>query len=560
MNKLDQKYQNLIERVQTDMGIMLEKWKEHFSRKLDETWEDFFPRIDRDPLVEMQDAIKDIVQTAKDRLNALGNRNGEASLLIRDPREDRLVLTYSTSNNLNKGTADPVQVKDPINYFDATLNRYVYPLHDTLADAMERGSEIAQRSRGLTGWVAVTGHYLLVNGEWGETGLKSISEDRPETMAMCNTYGHPIWGRHISESASVAGKPKRYMAVPVRSSFDSDCTVGVLRYACPRTGAELHQVDIIFISELAQIISAMLGLETATTRMYRESLFPDEADNFRRTYNFNRFLRFIAVSLRSSIASLYIEIGDISSPKSSKLRLVDAYGIRGAVGSLRDKIKDYSEGERGFTRWLYDQQNQEPSLVDSVHTHSMWEGKNTEVFYGRHFAKLKAGSTVGMPTEVARKYTIKIIGLPIIFDGKKIGVLKVELPSRFDDRRHYGKHDQNFLKQCAAEIGPALGFLKVILKGEINKRSDNRMVSNVTRMAAQLFRTRLVSPDEAQNCWKALTDFFQENRKQATEEMKEILEQFPREDKHITKNIIDWLKKMGQSTAIDILTKILTGV
>ena len=54
------------------------------------------------------DVIKDRVNTAKEGLNAFGHRTGEASLLIRDSREDRLVLTYSTSNNLNRGTADPM--------------------------------------------------------------------------------------------------------------------------------------------------------------------------------------------------------------------------------------------------------------------------------------------------------------------------------------------------------------------------------------------------------------------------------------------------------------------
>jgi hypothetical protein len=567
MNEADPKYQNFVERVQSDLGLIIEKWKEHFARRLDETWEGFFPRFDRDPLGEMPDAIKDIVNTAKERLNAFGHRNGEASLLIRDPREDRLVLTYSTSNNLNRGTADPMQVKDPSHYFDVTLKRYVYPLHDTLADAQERRSEVSQRSRGLTGWVAVSGHHLLVNGEYGGIGLASIAEDRPETLAMCNTYGHPIWGRHISEAPGVPGKPKRYIAVPVKSSFDPDCTVGVLRYACPRTGTELHQIDVIFMSELAQIVGAMLGLEAATTRTFRESLFPDEADSLRRTYNFRRFLGFMAVSLRSSIASLYIEIGDISSPKFSKLRLVDAYGIRGAVGPLRNKIKDYSEGEYGFTRWLYDQQDQEPSVEDSVHTHTMWEGKNTEVFYGQHFAKLKPGGAAGVPTEVARKYTIKIIGIPVFFEGDKIGVLKVELPSRFDDRRHYGRHDKIFLKQCAAEIGPVLGALRLLLRGEVTKTADLRTVVNVTRMAAQLFRTRLVSPNEAENCWKALTDFFQENPDQVTEEMSEILERFPHEDKNIVKNITawlkkdagEWLKKVGNQATIEILTRIFTG-
>lgn len=560
MSETYYQYNDFIDRVQRDMGVVIEKWKEHFARKLDETWEGFCPRFEHVPLAEMPEAIKDIVRTAKERLNAFGHRTGEASLLIRDPREDRLVLTYSTSSNLNKGAADPSQVKDQNNYYDTTLRRYVYPLHDTLTDAHERLSEASQRSRGLTGWVAVSGHSLLVNGEYGEKGLVSIADDQPETLSMCNTYGHPIWGRHISEAPSDPQKPKRYMAVPVKSSFDTECTIGVFRYACPRSGAELHQVDLIFISELAQLISAMMSIEAATTQSFRDSLIKDEFDNLRRTYDFQRFLHFITVSMRSSIASLYIEIGDISSPKQSKLRLVDAYGIRGAVGTLRNKIKDYPDGDRGFTRWLFDQKGHEPVVEDSVHTHNMWEGKNTEVFYGQHFAKLKPESSVNVSTELARKYRIKIVGLPIYHNEEKIGVLKVELPNRFDDRRHYGESDLHFIRHCATALGPVLEEYRLLIKGNYSTSDDPRSVVNYTRIVAQLLRIRLVSPEEAKKCWTALNDYFKKNPDRVSDEMRAILERLSPEDKRIIKSAVEWLSKNAYKMATDVIAKILTNI
>ena len=385
---------------------------------------------------------------------------------------------------------------------------------------------------------------------------------------MCHTYGHLIWGRHISEAPSIPERPKRFIAVPVKSSFDDECTVGVLRYACPRSGGELHQPDSIFLTELAQLIGAMLGLEAATTRTFRESLFPDELDNLRRTYDFGRFLRFVTVSLRSSIASLYVEIGDLRSPARSLLRLLDAHGIRGPVGSQRERIKDYDEGDRGFTRWLYDEGLPKPCVEDSVHTHAKWEGKNTEVFYGPHFAKLKPEGKVGAPTEIARKYTIKIVGMPLFGNGEKIGVLKVELPNRFDDGLHYGEADRVFLAQCATEIGHALTAVRQVLRGELSQASDVRAVVNVTRITAQLVRTRLVTPEEAEACWRALLEFFTQNSEQVDAEMKEILSRLPREDRDMVTSIkdwlqgdgVEWLKRLGGGAGADLILRILTGI
>ena len=87
---------------------------------------------------------------------------------------------------------------------------------------------------------------------------------------------------------------------------------------------------------------------------------------------------------------------------------------------------------------LFDKGTAEPTVVPSVHTHSSWEGKNTSAFYGRVFKQLvRDGSSRSQPTEVARHYTIKIIGLPLVYAGERVGVLKVELPNSYDDGHHY---------------------------------------------------------------------------------------------------------------------------
>jgi hypothetical protein len=243
-------YSKLVGHFQHDLFIILDKWKVNFGTDLERTWNNTKTGNMSQPH-HTPEPIKDLVETAKHRLNE-ASRVGEASLFLRDPREDRLVLFYSTSENLLKGNADSKQVRDRANYFDSSQGCYYYPLYDRLADAQDRESEHSKIARGLTGWVAVAGHYLIVNGEYGNQGLISLSEDRPETLGACQRYGIPIWGRHIAEAPSDPNRPKRFIAVPIQSCADTKKTIGVLRYACPCSGRELSESDLVFL----QIISA----------------------------------------------------------------------------------------------------------------------------------------------------------------------------------------------------------------------------------------------------------------------------------------------------------------
>jgi len=552
-------YDELLGRIQGDLALVLAKWKVHFGSGLEATWDGARPRTDHGNIPVASDAMKDLVQTAQQRLNARG-RVGEASLFVRDPREDRLVLIYSTSRNIQRGVADSKQVKDPASYFDAGRRCYFYPLHDRLADARDREAEWARKSRGLTGWVAVAGHHLLVNGEYGQKGLLSLAEDRPETQGACQTYGSPIWGRHISEAPSDPDKPKRYVGVPVKSSIDGERTIGVLRYACPCAGTELAEADLILLKELSHVISATLGLEAATTRAFRESHLAHEKDHLRRTYDFAAFLRFVAVSLRSSIASVYLEVGGVLGSES-RLRLVEAYGIRGSVGLLRDEIEDYPAHGGGFTRWLFDGAPHDPTVETSVHLHSSWRGKNTLVFYGEHFRKLIDVQKGGQPTEVARKYEIKIIGLPLFFEQDKLGVLKIELPNSFDDTLHYNQADQAFLKECAAVLGEVLGEFQLFLQGQwfLRPHDNLRTVVNVTRMATEVLRTRIVSPEEAKEFWKQLEEFIVENQDKVSDELVESLRRLPPDERKAVLDAGTWLGKLGRDFFSRLIVQMVLG-
>lgn len=545
-------FNSILAPMQGDLFLVLEKWKVHFGAQLEDTWHSSHFKGGRASSVS--NTIADLVETAKRRLNERG-RVGEASVFLRDPREDRLVLLYSTSDSLRRGVAGTRQVRD-VSYFDKDRRCYIYPLHDRLAKARERESDKARRARGLTGWVAVAGHHLLVNGEYGQQGLVSLAEDRPETTAACQIYGLPIWGRHISEAPQDPGKRKRYVAVPVRSTVDRSRTIGVLRYACPCSGKELTDPDLALMTELADLISASLAIDAAATRAARNYLLPLEIDHLRRTYDFGAFLEFIAKSLRSNIASLYLEVGSVLG-HSSRLRLLHAYGLASPVALLRGQLQDYPSGD-GFTRWLFDQGPPEPTVESSVHLHESWRGKNILAFYGANLKRLvNVGTSLeGQPTEVARQYEIKIMGVPLMMDQERVGVVKVELPDSFDDGRHYDKADQDFIAECAAALGDVVGEFQRFLRGEWFTGNSVHVIINVTRMAAEVLRTRVLSPAEGQYFWSELSSFIQTNEVAVSEELREILSRKPADAEAILESR-NWFEKLARDLTTEVIAKVI---
>jgi len=542
-------YADLLERAQRDLLLVQDKWKNHFGAMLQTTWEGVQEQARTGVACT---TVADLVETVQQRLNERG-RVGEASLFLREPREDRLVLLYSTSKDLLRGAASTKQVKD-LAYFDSARRYYFYPLHDRLAAARVRESDKARKARGLTGWVAVAGHHLVVNGEYGKHGLDTLAEDRPETASACQTYGYPVWGRHISEAPSNPGKPKRYIAVPVKSSVEPSRTIGVLRYACPCTGRELADADLVLMREMAGLIGGVLGMAGAAIRASRRDLLPFHRDHLRRTYDFGGFLGFVTRSLRSSISSVYLDVGGIVG-QESRLRLVEAFGIPPAA-SLRDRIQDYLSKDHGFTRWLFDEAPTTPTVESSVHLHSSWRGKNTSVFYGEHLRRL-VNAPQGQTTEVARQYEIKIMGVPLLLEGDRVGVLKVELPDTFDDGRHYDTADQAFFAECGAALGETLGEFQRFLRCEWFGDDSVHVLINATRMAAELLRTRVVAPNEAPYFWKELSAFVRRSDVDVSEELKETLDRLPPEAREIVKASSSWLRPFGQEILTEVLAKAL---
>jgi hypothetical protein len=553
-------YEAQLRHVQDDLFFLLDTWRTLFGADFHRTYQRM---PSADSVARPTAAIKQLVSAAKARLN-MHNRNGEASLFVRDPREDRLVLVYSTSVSLERGTASPIQVKNHTDHYDRIRRYYFYPLYDRLATTLERQSDKAAEARGLTGWVAVTGHHLVVNGEYGKAGLHSLSHDRPNTLSACQVYGHPKWGHHISEAPIDPERPKRFIAVPVRSSADASTTIGVLRYACPTTGKELSDADLAVLTELASLIAAVIGIDSVIVRASRGAQLTSAKDRLSRTYNFQQFLNFLARSLRSNIASLYLDVGPLLR-FGSQLRLVDAFGVRGSVAQQRNEVKDYGAGSKGFTRWLFDEAPDSPTVLTSVHEHDFWAGLNTTLFYGKAFRELlefeEHGHSTSTPTEVARHYVIKIMGIPLICNGQRIGVLKIELPDTFDDSKHYDEADQQFLVDAATTAGATLGEFRSFLQGEWFSVPENvHAVINVTRMAAELLRTRMISPSEVPVFWDGLLAFVERNAEDVQDEMREAVARLTPQEKAILKESHSWvnsLKGGGAEVARKVVTDLI---
>jgi hypothetical protein len=102
--------------------------------------------------------------------------------------------------------------------------------------------------------------------------------------------------------------------------------------------------------------------------------------------------------------------------------------------------------------------------------------------------------------------------------------LKIELPNTFDDGRHYDEADRQFLTDAATTAGEVLGEFRQFLNRDWFSGPDSvHAVVNVTRMAAELLRTRVLSPVEAQALWEGLRDFVNRNEDDVQEEMRETI-------------------------------------
>ncbi|MCG8687318.1 MAG: hypothetical protein MI892_20745 [Desulfobacterales bacterium] len=505
-------------RILEDSEIITSFWRKYFGEKIDFTWEETPTDLPFSKEYRQSKIIETIIDESRKHLNDIIEkqfRAGDISLFVREPYNDRLVLMYSTSDLLRE--CDVSRVKS--SNIDGKNNYCYYKLNDRLSIPNKADSNVREE-RGLTGWIAVTGHYLLINGEQDASNLDLLNEYRTNTRLKCSIYGTPIWGRRMSENESDPNNPKRYIGVPIKSISSSDLTIGVIRYVCPLNGAPLTVNDLAFLEEIASIISAIFNLESTKGRALRETLFAHKISRLKRNANINEFLSFMSTSFKSQITSVYLNVGKIIG-NADQLRLVDAHGIVGSsVADIRDDLNDYT-GEtfgnsgHGLTWEVFSKKRQYPIVEKSVADADGWGGLNTSIFYtpilpllGTHDANSDSDIS-----SVIKGYRIKIMGMALFNnEGKAIGVVKVEFPLNFDDKKHYDDIDKEFFKKCANELtlylNSILKILSIVNPNDIKQMDETIYLKYLT----EIIRTKLIKSDEHPNFWSLHGKHIDENK------------------------------------------------
>lgn len=504
-------------RVLSDSEKVVELWRCMFGEKIHFTWDETSPKYFHTDEKIISKAVTQLIDDINQHLNknAEPNRVGDLSFFMREPHNDRLILMYSTSSALQDPDGADNRIANWGENYDPTRKTLFYSLCDRLAT--RRNDEESRKQRGLTGWIAVSGHYLLINGEQDSNSLDLISKIRPETAPECNTYGPPFWGRRMSEAPSIPDRPKRYLGVPIKSVDSPNATIGVIRYACPLEGASLTVNDLAFLEEISFILSALLHLESTKVKALRAAEFPHQVEKLRKNGNLNNFLSFMSVGLRSQIVSVYLDVGRILDKKTAScVRLVDAVGIDGSVSIDREKLRDYHGDEKpsGFTWSLFNQRQTKPVIRTSVVRDKSWGGFNTEIFYRAALSSLGIQEDQQGIRRAVERYRIKIMGMPInSHTNETIGVIKAEFPTSFDDADHYDDDDKLFFSECAHVVGEYLENILKVLSGRFFTENISEY-NTFLRGLTEVLRTNLILKDEAKGFWSKLEKFLIDNKTQ----------------------------------------------
>ena len=489
------KFNELISTIFDYQADNLDLWVEIFGKSFSNTWSKY------------DEAYKGIISSASNSLNTQENRtirNGDISLFFRNPFFDRLELKISTEKALNQSTASislGSYVHIESNY-DSIHRTIYYPLHDSIVLDDGKKSDTARYNRGLTGWVAVSGQPLRINNERAKERLADTPLDNPLAKEACDVYGTPVWGNHVSEQpnrTSNVGFSIRYLAVPIKSIYDENITIGVLRYSCRAAESkELTHFELFFLEEVARIISSVNNLERMKINIQREKDLDEEIEHLKKTKDFQQFLKFVTQSLRSNISSLYLS----SKSKNSNpvLCLFDAYGITNDVGSQRESISNYTSSTGGLTWRIFNSEENHVTVVNSVVVEGQWEGLNTRIFYERvlrSFCDFDENCLSDHATlkELLKQYVIKLIGVPICADGHIIGVLKVEFPLSFDIG--YDSQDEEFLLKCSIAISEEMALIQKFLNTTWFDNSNKNDASTFVNLTNEIYRV---------NCQKSMKD------------------------------------------------------
>lgn len=491
-----------------DIESIEKLWSEFFGAKFQNVWCD--PEI----------AIKKAVDFARNTIEGSADIQEGAShstLFMRDPLTDRLNLEYSTKSELNKGSGPPsdMMFKDKRQNYNDVYEECFYNLCDSLFSDNDKKSDIARETRGLTGWVALTGIPLRVNSARSQESLEDMIKENSLAEQLCEKYGLPKWGHRISEFLrpnNAQGWSKRFMAVPIKSIIDTNKTIGVLRYCCPLKSKELTQLDLLVFESVAELISTLKNIKQVRILCNRDNELEKEQLSFQQSGDFSSFLAFIAYALRSRICSLYIAL---NIKGNNMLRLVDAYGISGYTGDVRADIKDYSANEGGLTFEILGNPDLTPTSYSSVVKSEAWRGRNTKLFYGKALGELSIpdldknlkNETNWKP--LLTRHPIKLLGCSLRDEDNPIGVLKVEFPKIYDDSQHYEDADKIFFRKCAEVLRKELLCYQNFINGEWFKDAKEDKVDEFIRYMSQIYRFKLIKKEDN------LNDFWENAEKYA---------------------------------------------
>lgn len=482
-------------------------------------WSDLFGKKFQDLWCDPETSIKEVIDFARDTIEkSTGLQKGasHATLFMRDPLTDRLILEYSTKNELNKGSRPPSDrlFRNKRENYNGDNEECFYNLCDSLLNDNDKKSDISRETRGLTGWVTVTGIPLVINSSRSKEILEDMIKENLLAEQACETYGYPKWGHRIYEFPfpdNTKEWSKRFMAVPIKSIIDTSKTIGVVRYSCPLKCRELAQLDLLFLQSIAELISVLKNIKQVKILCNRDSDLQKECLDFKQTGDFSKFLESVAYCLRSRISSLYIAI---NVHGTTILRLVDAFGISGYTGNLREDIKDYSYKEGGLTYELLECRDLEPRVYNSVVKSQKWRGRNTKLFYGKTLSELCINDIGGKldnetyQRELLSRHPIKLMGCGLSEKEIPVGVIKVEFPKIYDDSQHYNASDEKFFVECARFLKRELICYQKFINGEWFKDTNSEKADEFIKFMSQIFRYKLIkSEDNLDEFWKNAQDY-----------------------------------------------------
>ncbi|MDD1748613.1 MAG: hypothetical protein LUO89_01945 [Methanothrix sp.] len=511
-------------------------WVEIFGRRFSERWGD------------SSSALRIIAsEGCKILNNAFGRTQAHLTILLREPLLDRLEIEVSTQTILSRGAGRPdtTHVPNLSENWDGDRQTVYYRLCDRILppDATHH-DDAARKLRGLTGWVAVTGHFLKVNYEGAKEVLEHLEHERLDTSQMIGKYGNPYWSRRTDEfPPDPAGMHlKRFLAVPIKTE-DSDRPAGVMRYTCPLHEAELTSIDRFALERLAQMASAVINASTVRSRIYRDERLLVERARLQDTSNVRQFLTFLAKAMDARIASAYIRV---KTDSGEVLRLLDAVGISDEVWRCRSQLKDYRSDGDGLTAEIWRRSADKPFVTQSVRDRTSWKGFNTEVFYKKSFKEWGISlSDSGQLPEALKDYPIPLLGTALINRTEHIGVLKVEFPTSGRVLRQFNEDDSNFFEIAARLFTEELVAIDRMLKGDWWSGEDSiPSGESCVRRYLEIMRTSLVSDKDCPEFWKAAKNFLDQGS-DSREAAEKVAERLTPTDRSIYAEVFREISKGG---------------